>query len=121
MDLRYPSITADILNVLQDGKVHTMQEIANEVEVSRITVQRHIQSLSYRYPIETFCGGDKEKGGVFLDKKYMVNGKVMTNEKLDLINQALEMFKASQTDSTNENLINELLKDFTAPTKKETK
>ncbi len=120
MDIRSRSITADILNVISDGKIHTMQEIADEVECSRRTVIRHIQSLSYRFPIETFCGGDA-RGGVLLDRKYIVNGKIISNEKLNIINQALEMYKANQTGSSNENLINELLKDFAAPQKKETK
>ena len=70
MDLRASSITADILNVLSDGKKHTMCEIAEIVEVSERTVRRHIQSLSYRYPIQTFCGGI-DRGGVYLDKKYI--------------------------------------------------
>ena len=81
MDLRSSSITADILNVLMDGKIHTMGEIARIVEVSRQTVHKHIQSLSYRYPIETFCGGDK-KGGVYLDKAYMADGRVFTRAEL---------------------------------------
>lgn len=120
MDMRSRSITADILNVLSDGKVHTTQQIAEEVECSTKTVKRHIQSLSYRFPIETFHGGES-KGGVLLDRKYIVNGKIISNEKLNIINQALEMYKANQTGSSNENLINELLKDFAAPQKKETK
>jgi len=64
-----------------DGKIHTMGEIARIVEVSRQTVHKHIQSLSYRYPIETFCGGDK-KGGVYLDKAYMADGRVFTRAEL---------------------------------------
>lgn len=120
MDMRSRSITADILNVLSDGKVHTFQEIACEVECSKSTVYRNIQSLSYRFPIETFHGGES-KGGVLLDRKYIVNGKIISNDKLNIINQALEMYKANQTDSSNENLLNELLKDFAVPQKKETK
>lgn len=81
MDLRSSSITADILNVLMDGKIHTMGEIARIVEVSRQTVHKHIQSLSYRYPIETFFGGDK-RGGVYLDKAYIADGKVFTRAEL---------------------------------------
>ena len=42
MDLKKSSITADILHVLSDGKVHTLQEIANIVEVSKKTVYRHM-------------------------------------------------------------------------------
>ena len=70
MDLKKSSITADILNILSDNKIHTMNEIAEKLEISRITVVRHIQSLSYRYPIQTFCGGIN-RGGVYLDKDYI--------------------------------------------------
>ena len=45
MDLRRASITADILNVLTDGKIHKMREIAEIVEVSETTVRNHIRSL----------------------------------------------------------------------------
>ena len=44
MDLKKSSITADILNILSDCKVHTLQEIADEVEVHQNTVAKHIQS-----------------------------------------------------------------------------
>ena len=77
MDLRRASITADILNVLTDGKIHKMREIAEIVEVSETTVRNHIRSLSYRYPIETFRGGEK-KGGVYLEKDYIISGHIFT-------------------------------------------
>ena len=115
MDLRKSSITADILNVLSDGKVHTLNEIAEEVEVHRNTVQRHIQSLSYRYPIETFCGGDK-KGGVYLDKNYIHNGKIISNDKLQIIGKALELLQKSNDTSVDAELLKELIQDYT-PTK----
>ena len=89
MDLKASSITADILNVLSDGKKHTMQEIAEVVEVSERTVRRHIQSLSYRYPIETFCGGI-ERGGVWLDKKYINQGRIFTKEEIDILIKGLQ-------------------------------
>ena len=117
MDLKKSSITADILNVLSDGKVHKMQEIADELEISRCTVQRHIQSLSYRYPIETFCGGIN-RGGVILDKKYIVNGKIISNDKLQIIGKALALLQNANDTSVDENLLKELIQDFT-PTKTE--
>ena len=83
MDLKKSSITADILHVLNDGKIHTLQEIADEVEAHKSTIKRHIQSLSYRYPIETFHGGDK-KGGVYLDKSAIHQGKILTRDELIL-------------------------------------
>ena len=90
LDLKKSSITADILNVLADGKTHTMLEIAQQVEVCQRTVRRHIQSLSYRYPIETFCGGI-ERGGVRLDKKYIQNGKIRTKTEIELLKQGLTL------------------------------
>lgn len=108
MDLRNSSITADILSVLSDGKRHTMQEIANQVEVCERTVRRHVQSLSYRYPIETFCGGI-ERGGVRLDKKYIQNGRIRTKEEIEFIKEGLCLLK----DKMGENkIIDSLLREF---------
>ena len=92
MDLRASSITADILNVLSDGKRHTMQEIAQTLEVSERTVRRHIQSLSYRYPIETFCGGI-ERGGVKLDKNCCDGTRIFTKEERSVLTKALHILK----------------------------
>ena len=118
MDLKKSSITADILNILSDCKVHTMQEIADEVEVSEKTVRRHIQSLSYRYPIETFCGGDK-RGGVYLDKKYLHQGKIRSRDELQIISQALELLQKSGSEVDQE-LLSSLIQEFTIPTKSKT-
>ena len=94
MDLKKSSITADILNFLSDGKIHTLQEIADEVEVSKMTVRRHIQSLSYRYPIQTFCGGN-DRGGVYLDKNYIYQGATLSNDELQLIVKGLSLLLLS--------------------------
>ena len=108
MDLRHSSITADILNVLADGKKHTMQEIADVVEVCEKTVRRHIQSLSYRYPIETFCGGI-ERGGVKLDTNCIQNGRIRTKEEMELLKEGLKLLKEKLGE--NETLV-KLLKEF---------
>ena len=111
MDLKKSSITADILNVLSDCKVHTMQEIAEIVEVSRQTVIKHIQSLSYRYPIQTFCGGIN-RGGVCLDKDYIHQGKILTNDELQVINKALTLLQKCGSEDVNPELIANLLSRF---------
>lgn len=118
MDLKKSSITADILNILSDCKVHTMQEIANEVEVSEKTIRRHIQSLSYRYPIQTFCGG-VNRGGVYLDKDYIHQGKILTTDELQVIAKALTMLQNSESEDVNPDLIKGLISRFTQPTNKE--
>ena len=118
MDLRKSSITADILNILSDCEIHTMQEIADEVEVSRKTVVRHIQSLSYRYPIQTFCGGIN-RGGVCLDKSYLYQGKVLSNDELQLINKALTLLQKNEDENFDSTTLNSLLARFSLPIEKE--
>ena len=113
MDLKKSSITADILSLLSDGKVHTLQEIADEVEVSKITAHRHIQSLSYRYPIETFCGGIN-RGGVYLDKDYIYQGSTLTNDELQLINKALLLLQG-QNACVDQKLLHSLIEKFSLP------
>lgn len=113
MDLKKSSITADILNVLSDGKVHTLQEIADEIEVSKITVYRHIQSLSYRFPIETFCGGIN-RGGVFLDKDYIYQGQTLSIDELQIINNALLLLQ-KQNANVDQKLLHSLIEKFSLP------
>ncbi len=118
MDLKKSSITADILNFISDGQVHTMQEIADEVEVSKCTVQRHIQSLSYRYPIDTFHGGDN-RGGVILDKKYLNQGKIRSNDELQLISKALKLLQESKCEGVDQKLLSSLIEEYKLPTSRE--
>lgn len=111
MDLKKSSITADILNILSDCKIHTMQEIADEIEVHRNTVAKHIQSLSYRYPIQSIRGGIN-RGGVCLDKDYIHQGKVLTNDELQVINKALILLQKCGSEDVNPELIANLLSRF---------
>ena len=115
MDLRSSSITADILNILSDGKVHTLQEIANKVEVSKSTVRRHIASLSYRYPIDSIRGGIN-RGGVQLDEKYLHQGKIRSRDELQIISQALRLLQKSGCDVDQE-LLASLIQEYSLPTK----
>lgn len=94
MNAKSSSINADILEFVSDGKLHTLQEIADEIEASRITVYRHIQSLSYRFNIETFHGGDK-KGGVRLILEQKVSVEKLTSDDLQLIIEHLESLQDS--------------------------
>lgn len=113
--MRSSDVTADILNVLSDGQVHSLQEIANEIEVSRITVQRHVASLSYRYPIVPVFGrGGKQ--GVQLEITKKVNGRVITNDKLQIIGKALRLLQESNCSNVDEKLLNELIREFATPT-----
>ena len=118
MDLKKSSITADILNILSDCKVHTLQEIADEVEVHKNTVAKHIQSLSYRYPIETFHGGDK-RGGVFLDKSAIHQGKILSRDELQIISKALRLLQESECKDVDHEVLKKLIKEYQTPEKQE--
>ncbi len=113
MDLRSSSITADILNCLSDCKIHTIDEIANEVEVSRSTVKRHIQSLSYRYPIQTFCGGIN-RGGVYLDKNYINQGRILSNDELQIISKAHILLQKNGS-SVDKEILSNLIEKYSLP------
>lgn len=116
MDLKKSSITADILNVLSDCKIHTVQEIADIVEIHYNTAYRHIQSLSYRYPINTFCGGIN-RGGVQLDEKYLHQGKIRSNDELQLIEKALRLLQKSGGEDVDQELLESLIQEYTLPTR----
>lgn len=82
--MRSRNIQADILDYLSDNKIHSMSKIAEELEVSRMTVYRHIQSLAYRFNIETFKGGI-DKGGVRFIGEQKVDVEKLTSDDLQLI------------------------------------
>lgn len=116
--MRRSDVTADILNYLSDGNVHSLQEIACAVECSYKTAQRHVASLSYRYPIETVFGRDKQ--GMRLDVSYSCGGKVLSNDKLQIIVRALEFLQDSDCEDVDRKLLAETIKELSVPsTKKE--
>ena len=117
MDLKKSSITADILYILSDGKIHQMQDIADEIEVSRKTIVRHIQSLSYRYPIQTFCGGIN-RGGVYIDKNYIYQGTILSIDELQLIQKALNLLQKVD-ENIDKKTLNNLIKMYSTINSKE--
>lgn len=116
--MKSSDVIADILNYLSDGKVHTLQEIADEVEVSRRTAQRHVASLKFRYPIENSFGSGNFKQGVYLDKAYIQNGKIRSRDELQLIEKALRLLQKLDA-NVDQKLIDALIREFALPTKME--
>ena len=82
--VRSRNIQADILDLLYDGKVHTYNEIASKIEVCKKTVFRHIQTLNYRYNIDTFHGGI-DRGGVRLVLNQSISLEKLNSNDLQLI------------------------------------
>ena len=88
------NIQADILALLSDGKKRTYQEIADKVEVHRMTAYRHIKSLAYSHNIITFRGGDAN-GGVQLIPDESVKTNYLNVDELQLIMSKLESLQDS--------------------------
>ena len=88
------NIMADIISILQDGKIHTTSEIASEIDVCSRTVKRHIESLSYRFNITTFRGGLK-KGGIKLHIEKSISTEGITSNELQLIISVLDSLQES--------------------------
>ena len=116
--MKSSDVTADIINFLSDGRIHTLQEIADEVECSTRTIQRHIASLRYRYPIENSFGNGK-KQGVYLDKAYIYQGKIRSKDELQIIHKALRLLQELGDDEIDPKLLDRLIQEYTLPTKKE--
>lgn len=62
--MRTRFIQNDIIAYLQDYRKHTMQDLCNELNISRSTCIRHLNDLSMYYNIQTFVG--RYNGGVKL-------------------------------------------------------
>lgn len=92
--MRSKNIQADILSFISDGKKHTLQEIANECEISKITAFRHIETLSLHHNIKTFVGGI-DRGGVQLIPEQKVSVEKLTSDDLQLIIEQLELLQDS--------------------------
>ena len=91
--MKYSDITSDILAILSDGKCHTYDEIATELEVGRNTVRRHVESLSYRHSIEFYRGQRTDgKRGIQLDisRDSAVGG--LSDDALDLLIESLKAY-----------------------------
>ena len=116
--MRSSDIFADILYILSDCKIHSIQELADEVECSRRTVQRYLVSLSYRYPIQTSVGCGK-KQGVYLDKAYIYQGKIRSKDELQIIHKALKLLQEFGCEEIDSKLLDQLIQEYTPPTNNE--
>lgn len=91
--MRSRYIQNDLLDFLQDGKLHKIADICFELEISRSTCIRHINDLSKHYNIQTFVG--KHNGGVQLISKKKLDVDYLQNDDLQLIIEQLELLQNS--------------------------
>lgn len=92
INLKSRNIQADILETISDGRLWSIKQIADKVEVHYSTVYRHIQALSYRFKIITFSGG-ANVGGVRLILKKNIDIDYLSMEDLTLIINILSDIK----------------------------
>lgn len=90
--MRTRFIQNDILAFLQDYKMHNLQEICNELEISRSTCIRHLNDLSMHYNIQSFSG--RYTGGIKLIGKKQIDVN-LTDDELQLVINQLELLQNS--------------------------
>ena len=98
--MRTQSLKNAILSILEDCKRHTIKEIADKLEVSYITVQRHSKELAEKYPIQ-FCVGGRNSGGVFL--KENVFEKLFNENERKFVLEALIFLQQERQIENDEN------------------
>ena len=76
----------EIFEILCDQRHATMDDLANQFNVSRRTIITDIRELSLIYPIYTVCG--KYDGGVYLSDNFRLGKKdYLTPEQEEVLNQ----------------------------------
>ena len=98
-----------ILAYLSDCKLHTIQEVAEEIEVSYITVFRHIQDIPEDM-ITTYHGGGRKRGGVQLLRTDKLN-QIFDAREVGLLLQGIkELPDSAERSKLMEKLM--ILSDF---------
>lgn len=90
--MRSRYIQNDIIAYLKDYKLHTMQEICTELDISRSTCIRHLNDLSLHHNIQTFSG--RYNGGVRLVGKKNIDVD-LNDDELQLVIDKLELLQDS--------------------------
>ena len=80
--MRKRNIQADIFAVISDGKIWTIKNIAEEIEVHYNTVYRHIHDMAYRLDIRFYTG--RLNGGIQLILERKVSIEKLTNEDIEI-------------------------------------
>ena len=76
----------EIFEILCDQRHATMDDLANQFNVSRRTIITDIRELSLIYPIYTVCG--KYDGGLYLSDNFKLGKKdYLTPEQEEVLNQ----------------------------------
>ena len=96
----------EIFEILCDQRHATMDDLANQFNVSRRTIITDIRELSLIYPIYTVCG--KYDGGVYLSDNFKLGKKdYLTPEQEEVLNQLSSLSTIEQRE-----VLQSILKKF---------
>lgn len=79
-----------IFAILSDCQLHTIKEIADELEINESTVYRHIRDLSENYTITTFTGGREHGGTRLVDLK---GNNILSKDEIEQVIAILSKIK----------------------------
>ena len=71
-----------ILQILCKNKSERLDNLAEEFEVSKRTIQNDVEILSYSFPVYSQTG---KYGGIFIDKDYIFGMIYLTDNQLTLL------------------------------------
>ena len=80
-----------IIRYLSRNRFASVQNLADEFEVSTRTIQRDIEAISLNIPIYTKTG--RYEGGVYVVDGYYVNNMYMTKQETDVLKKLLDYSK----------------------------
>ena len=100
--MRNRFIQNEILVLLSDKRVHTAQEIADELEVSTKTVYRHVRDLSNSFQIVT--GFSNSCRGIQL-LQGGIGSEVFSSWEIDFL---ISIFPTDRNESKAKNLLKKL-------------
>ena len=91
--MKSSDVSADILYLLSDGKLHNYSQIAEYAECSYSTARRYASALAFKNPnIDIFKGGS-DKGGVRMKLEQQVSVEKLNSDDLQLIISKLSLLQ----------------------------
>ena len=104
-----------IMRILHSRRYETIQNLANECNVSTRTMLRDISKMLRSEPIYTQPG--RYGGGVYIVKGSNYTFLYLKDEEIQLLKRILEMINSSGTSDPDVMLLEELIKKYTRPKK----
>lgn len=104
-----------IMRLLCKRRYETMQNLAEEFNVSIRTIKRDIDELTFLMPLYVKSG--RHDGGVYVDKDYTMDRMYMTEEEIELLNRVKIMTMDKLSEKEN-NLFDYIIKYYTNPISK---